>query len=211
MGVGPMAIPAATDLDPSSLLLLAGVVIVVTMIMISTRRRAADRGSSPRAYAREQLAKVREQEGMRDDLQELMMQLEKLAREINAQVDTRFAKLEKAIADADARLAELKRLGVGEATPVETVQEQPADGPVLEPRESTPTESDRGKGVVDEVAADSGDATADEPVDAAESVERRIVELSRAGKSPLEIARALGRDVGEVELIIKLKGLDDSS
>lgn len=207
-----MAILAATELDPSSLLLLAGVVIVVTMIMISTRRRAADRGSSPRAYAREQLAKIREQDGMRDDLQELMMQLEKLAREINAQVDTRFAKLEKAIADADARLAELKRLGVQGATPVDAAPDQPASEP--EAPEATLPESEGGEGVADGAVADGGVADASEPtapVDAAESLEQQVVELARAGKSPLEIARALGRDVGEVELIIKLKGRDDSS
>jgi len=194
--------PAVGQMETADLLLLVGAIIAVTMVMISLRRRSADRGSSPRAYAREQLAKFREQDEVRDDMAELMMQLEKLAREINAQVDTKFAKLEKAIADADARLAELRRMGVGEAG---TEPDAPSSAP-------EGTESDRTlspeTGTLEEGASDvPTDAAALEPPEPTEdrdSFQRQVLELTDAGKTPVEIARQLGRDVGEVELMINL-------
>ncbi len=177
---------AVGQMESSDLFLLVGVILVVAMVMISLRRRSVDRGSSPRAYAREQLAKLREQDEMRDDMAELMMQLEKLAREINAQVDTKFAKLERAIADADARLEALKRLGVGKAEP-----EREAPPPV--PQEGAPD------GPTDATALEPP-----EPTGERDSLQRQVLDLTNEGKTPVEIARQLGRDVGEVELMINL-------
>jgi hypothetical protein len=42
-----------------------------------------------------------------------MIELEKLARHVNAQIDTKFLKLEAVIRDADQRIAELERLSTG--------------------------------------------------------------------------------------------------
>ena len=54
----------------------------------------------------------------RDDINELMLRLEELSREICGQIDTRFAKLEHAIREADAKLAAL-RAATEAPTPVD--------------------------------------------------------------------------------------------
>ncbi len=205
-----MVLFADTQLDATSLMFLAGVVIVVTMIMISTRRRAADRGHSPRAYAREQISQLREQDQMHDDMTELMVQLEKLARQINAQVDTRFAKLEKAIADADARLAELRRLGLGEPERDDERAGRPEpDATRSDAISPSPADSEIAAGSVEGVAGPADRPHG--PSEEQEAFRREVLELADAGRTPIEIARELGRDVGEVELVIKLNPRDQST
>ena len=197
-----MMTPAVGQMETADLLLLVGAIIAVTMVMISLRRRSADRGSAPRAYAREQLAKLREQDEVRDDMAELMMQLEKLAREINAQVDTKFAKLEKAIADADARLAELKRLGVGEAgTEPDTLSPAPE---ATESGRTFSLQTETSEEGASDLPTDATTLEPPEPTEDRDSFQRQVLELTDAGKTPVEIARQLGRDVGEVELMINL-------
>ena len=51
-----------------------------------------------------------EHDHLRQDLQELTAELQDLARKISADIDTRFAKLESAMRDADRRIATLHRL-----------------------------------------------------------------------------------------------------
>lgn len=220
-----MGFMAQTPIDPSSLVMLAGVVLVVLMVIISTRRRAADRGSSPKSYAREQIARLRQQNQVREDLKELMICLEEMSRDINGQCDTRFAKLEKVIADADARIAELKRLGVernaraANSTPtiiemprtdqLDETPRQPADmtsdGPATSAEQ--PTGQPTGQSTGQPTGQPTGQSS-DEP-DQPDVLRRQVLELAEAGKQPVEIARELGRDVGEVELIIKLHPGDD--
>jgi len=48
--------------------------------------------------------------GFRADLEQLLVELQELSRRISAEIDTRFAKLEASIRDADRRIAVLNRL-----------------------------------------------------------------------------------------------------
>lgn len=227
-----MLLSANETVDPLQLILLAGVVVVIVVIMVNTRRRTMERGHRPEAYAREQISKLREQSAMRDDISELMVQLQELAREINAQVDTRFAKLEKALADADARIAELKRLGA----------EQEPESPAGKPESDATTQADppddedvSDDDLANEAAAEQkrSDATPQEPIgpgttdqpepsgerdsrpqkpstedeeETGDDLDEQVIELARSGVPAVEIARRMGRHVGEIELIIKLKG-----
>ncbi len=72
---------------------------------------------------------------MRRDLESLIAELEQLSRKISAEIDTRFAKLEAAMHDADRRIAALHRLSqqqagqTGQAPPREAgpVSDRPED------------------------------------------------------------------------------------
>ncbi len=223
-----MILGATTTIEPLQLLLLGGVIIVVVVVMVNTRRRTMERGQRPEAYAREQMNKLREQSAMRDDIAELMMRLEELAREINGQVDTRFAKLEKALADADARIAELKRLGAGQARDVAAAESDetptpPAEdtsGPAEEQAqpelEEQPDRDDAPEDDAEIATTDRSGPTEDLPrlapaedePETGDSIDAEVIALAREGLPAVEIARRLGRHVGEIELIIKLKGRD---
>lgn len=90
-------------------LLLA--VIALSLLMLSLRRKQRriqhdpDRTSS----VREPPPAPKKAE-LRRDIEDLLVELQDLSRKISAEIDTRFAKLEAAIHDADRRIAALQRL-----------------------------------------------------------------------------------------------------
>ena len=165
--------------DPEHLIILAVVVAVTTLVLIATRRRLRDRQPSLKDYGRQQKARLRDQQNIKHDMEELAVQLQQVARQVNSQIDTRFAKLESCIADADQRIERLERLlrraGGHEGVDV-TLADQPAPSPQRD-----------------------GDTIKIDPI------HQEIYRLADEGKSPPEIARQLARTTGEVELILNLR------
>ncbi len=107
------------------LLVLCAIVIMVVLL-----RRHQFRSTSGRDMAREQIARIRDQHKLRHSMDELLVQLEEVSRRVGAQVDTKFAKLEKVIRDADDRIARLEHvLGRAGGEPTQ----QPAKPPPVEP------------------------------------------------------------------------------
>lgn len=175
---------AAGDGDALTGYLLLGIVLIaVSLIFVATRRRAADRATGPREYAREQITRLREQHGLKSDMESLLAQLTELSRDINAQIDTRFAKLEQAIADADGRIATLEAL-LRKAAGIENVDVVITDEGLCQSKMSRT------------------ERTEAEPIDPRY---RRIYELADQGMSPVEIAQQVGKTAGEVELILNLR------
>lgn len=109
-------------------------------------------------------------------VEELLVELDDLARSIHARLDERLARLESLLRESDRRILELSRLSSGSddrrAMDV-TLQE-------IDPRESLATEIDASR------FAD-------------------VYRLADQDLSPLEIARRTGRPTGEVELILSLR------
>lgn len=81
--------------------------IALMLWSLSAYRKASAR-SDNRESSRDQLAHMRDQREIRDSMDELLVRLEEFSRDINGQVDTKSARLEQLIHDADLRLAELK-------------------------------------------------------------------------------------------------------
>ena len=163
--------------------ILIGVVLLVALMLRMTYRKQRNPGPTPSSFAREQLAKLKEEHAVKGNLEELMVQLQELSREINAQIDTKFAKLEASIRSADERIDTLQRLLRGRG------QEQPTVDTII---------SDDGAG--EEPPPDPAGAEAPEPSRA------RIYALADSGKSAVEIARHTGQAPGEIELILSLLG-----
>ncbi len=201
---------AAVD---SSWAILAGTLALV-LAAVTMLRRHQFRTTSLRDAAREQLARLRDQREVQAALDDLLVQLEEVSRRVAAQVETRYAKLECVIRDADQRIARLEALS--RAAP-------PAPPPVAEPR--------RAAAPADETAFQPGLAAAAvaapvaspapvaprapapaSPADGAPAAPRserfrRIYEMADAGTSALAIADALQVPLGEVELILGLRRL----
>lgn len=101
------------------LLPLSAILFAILLLMSSMRRRSRGR-PEPRQgpTARGRLEPGSEQANLCRDLESLMVELQELSRKISAQIDTRFAKLEATIRDADRRIAVLTRLNQSPADPV---------------------------------------------------------------------------------------------
>jgi hypothetical protein len=169
------------------LLLFAGVLAIMMLLTISMRRRTQQRMQLPTTRARERLEELTAQRNVRDEMEQLLGELQDLSRKINAQIDTKFAKLETAIRDADERIAELRRLS---GVSPDDAGDQASPPPAGHERLSV---------VLGEDA--EPDAT-----DAASRTEHaRVYAMADAGQSAVEIAQSLGRPTGEIELILSLR------
>ncbi len=160
------------------LALIAIIVIAITLMLIAQSRRRSESGPSPRVYAREQLARLKEEKVVHDEITEIMSHLQQLAREINAQLDAKFVRLERCVRDADDRIDRLDRLlrrAQGGSSLDVTVSQE-----TTKPLSPTSNEIDN-------------------------THRARIYTLADAGKSAKEIARGVERPIGEVELVLALR------
>jgi len=170
----PRAAQAMSARQIALILLIVGFSL---LMMIVTRRRLREARNSPRAYVREQMSRLRDEEEVVQDVQEAMAQLEQIAREVQARIDTRFAKLEAVIRHADDRIARLERL----------LRDAPAP-PSL-----------------DVTIDDQVPAAPEEPAGQPDARRRLIYTLADAGRTPLQIAEETGQSAGEIELILALR------
>lgn len=108
---------------------------------------------------------------------ELLVELEKMARQMTAQLDTRAAKLELLIKEADQRISQLQ----GNAQLTSTAASTCEQVPQLPPASESPV------------------APSFDPRHA------QVYELADAGQSAREVAQHLGRPQGEIELILALR------
>ena len=210
-----MVISLIGAIDSGLIPLLA--VLCMVMLSVSMLRRSRQRKTTSREVTREQLARLRDQKDVRQSMDELLIQLEDVSRRINAQVDTRFAKLECVIRDADERIAVLKRLsGAVEPDGVDESIPSASSSPPQAQRPNAPDSESQSMNASDADEFQPGLATASpgagfrSPANGT-SLDRdaqrlRIHELADAGTPPITIADSLQIPLGEVELILNLRG-----
>ena len=229
--VGAMATMLTAEGGGSNPPLTAGIVMMMVAIvlgMITMQRRRSTRTPDLSSYVREQASRVRQQEGVREDMERIFVQISELSRELNAQMDTRFAKLEHAIAQADERIATLESL-LRRAAGVQAVDVIVDDRPAGQPAARAPAQasdarisreagtrrtgkkaagSEKAEAKQDATAAAKEPASAQQqltPPDPGELRYSRIYELADQGLPIVEIARQVGQTTGEVELILNLR------
>jgi hypothetical protein len=171
----------------STQLVIIAVIIVVTVLMLgNVRRKLRQRGPSPSEYAREQISRLKEHHEIKGDMEQLLVELHEAARRLNAQMDTKAARLEALIRDADERIAGLEAASAPDATtraPAAQVGHPPAEH-------------------LDVAVDDSTSPAAGE--ERLDPLRHRIFTLAEKGKTPVEIAQDTGVQPGEVELILAL-------
>lgn len=149
-------------------LVLAGVILLMVLPRrLAKRSRILD----------DPTHKMTPQESLRRSMDELLVELQETAREINATIDTKMIALNRLIEEADRRietLRELRRPGAvppGGAKSTLAGDEKPLGEEAVKRRE----------------------------------LEREIYRLADEGKTELEIARMTGTPRGEVELVLSLR------
>ena len=167
-----------TAMSGSQIILLALAVGGLTILMISTYRRTRERRLQPRTSARDRYTQLQNKAATTRDVERVMLELDQLARQIHGRIDTRFAKLEAVIRDADERIDHLSRL----------------------------IRADRGDAAID-VTLESEDPHMPFPSANEETDDRHgaVYRLSDGGLSAAQIGRELGKTAGEVELILALR------
>jgi hypothetical protein len=175
---------------------------------VTVARHAAGRGRPAATPARATVAASGERNAPRSalnvqeltvEIQALLAEVEDTARRAAAQVDNRYRKLEQLVAEADekirrleALMAEARRMGQpgGAGQAVVTPAAVPAANAAM-----------GGADLVSRLRQERG-----APAAAEDPAYRPIYQLADLGKTAREIAQELGRQPGEVELILALRG-----
>lgn len=169
---------ALAGLSSTQAVLLAMALVGLTIVMLSTRKRIAKSRQPPGASMRRRYEQAQERNKTGRDIETVMVELDQLARQVHGRLDTRFAKLEMIIRDADERIENLSRLvraAQGSPTLDLTLEEAVPDPPPLEEKD-----------IDDERHAP-------------------IYRLADSGLAAAEIALEVDRTTGEIELILSLR------
>ena len=150
-------------------------ILFIIMAMFSLGR-ARKRTTASRHSAKDHIDRARQQQGVRNDLESLMVDINRMARDLGGQLDAKIIRIEKATQEADERIAQLQAL-----------------------RDSLNNPSAMGQSSADPfVDAQSRTGQAD-------PLTKQVYMLADEGKGPQDIAQQLGEHVGKVELILALR------
>src|SRR5665213_4586253 len=145
----------------------------------------------PLAYGGQRVG-LASQRAVEHDMTNLLVQLSEMARQVTAQLDTRTAKLELLIKDADERLAALKDA---------TKHQSNSNG-----GNGNGNSNGNGNG---HARDDQAESPPSQPAAAlpevVESPHRNVYELADQKLTPQQIAQKLCRPQGEIELILALR------
>ncbi len=180
---GPV-LPGTEGMNSLQLIMLIAAIGGLTLILLSTRRKMRTRAAGSRATVRDRYSELSRQTKTKQDGEQVVVELDRISREIHARIDTKFAKLDAVIRDADERIDQLNRLllaSSGGSTCDVTVTDETRSRPAAEVS-SPPT-------------VDTHDP---------------IYSLADSGLSALQIAEKTGRPTGEIELILALRRTRDA-
>lgn len=184
----------SSGFDFGTLALLIPAIIGLTILMRSTFRRSARSRSAQRVPVRERFAAATQKSIIDRSSNQVSIELDRFARHLMGQLDTRFAKLQDVIQLADERIAKLTLLeksgtqpAAGDAGHTGRLSAKHRDSLTASSRES-----------------DEQNSAANANAHAAESAVE-VYRLADGGLAPPAIAERIGRPYGEVELMLALR------
>jgi DNA-binding NarL/FixJ family response regulator len=174
-----LAIKPSEDPTAYIAMLLGGMVLIYLGVLRPMMRKRKDPLEQP-----PRAAGLGQPRALEREMQHVLVEYEQMIRNMTAGLDTRAAKLELLISEADEKLAALRAANAGSGTtlrmtPVEVVSASAAAEDVMAPPREAPSVPD--------------------PRHA------EVYALADEGLSPREVARRLGRPNGEIELILALR------
>jgi hypothetical protein len=180
--------PSGRDPATTWIAISVGILAVVYVTLVKPLRTKKKKDPLEAGPARTSLS---QQRGVEREMSNLLVELSGMARQMTAQLDTRSAKLELLLRDADERIATLRSLGAGAGLATSSS----ADSAAAEALE----------GVIVEARASSSHSIPEQKLDPRHA---KVYGLADEGHTPQEIARQLERPSGEIELILALRSDD---
>lgn len=189
---------ADSPLKPYMFLWLGVIISLSYFLLLKTRRRVRRSQQFSHLDAKERIAQFRKTDTnhLQVQIEELMAELADLSREINGQIDTRLAKLNALLDEADRTIARFEQtMGhpEGSASSPGTKNES------LGRNETSPVHNQQ-QNRKNLTAADHVLRTQKAP----DAQTQAILDMAHQGKTAVSIAQKLGRPVGEIELILAL-------
>ncbi|MBN4061165.1 hypothetical protein JYU15_01885 [bacterium AH-315-I18] len=157
---------------------------MLLIVWIMMRVRSKTRNSRPIASPQELIERNRQIRGMQGQLQELMVEVETMARRFGVQLDAKARRLENLLSQADDRIEELREL---QGQPPHQTSQMTQDDTQSE---SSPTQPQQ--------------RTPQPPI-AEDPLAKSVYQLADSGMDAHAIAMELDEHVGKVELIMALR------
>jgi len=177
-------IPSLAMIKIEAALLLIGIVLMIAAVFSLGRARKKTNAAVAQTPAgmknRDHLARARQTQQVRNDMDSLMVELEEMSKRMGAQLDAKTMYMEKVIREADERILQLQALQ-STAPPGSA----PAPAPDTRQGDTSPT-------------SDAGSV---------DPVTHEVYALADQGKGARDIAAALSEPVGKVELILALRAV----
>jgi hypothetical protein len=195
-------------LTPPQMAILIALAAILFVILhwrkkiVDRKNRPAPPSSTPAALSNP--LSVRE---VSVEVQALLGELEETSRRLAAQLDNRYTRLEQLLAEADQRIRRLEQLGAA-AGPNPLPETRP-DTPSTLPPEPKPMPKSQAS--IQSAVSDAQRTLArlreerGAPPAGQDPAYAPIYALADRGQSPREIAQQLGRQPGEIELILALR------
>ena len=186
--------------DPSMFLWVGIIVFLSYFLLMKTRRRIQRSQQFSHLGAKARVDQLRKSDSNQVQVQveQLMAELADLSRQINGQIDTRLAKLNALLDEADRTIARL-----------EQTMGQPPAGPSTRPAPQSKSRIGSEPTPADNPQQKSKNLTAAKRVPGSQSEPdpqtQAILHMANQGRTAVSIAQHLGRPVGEIELILALK------
>jgi hypothetical protein len=165
------------------ILLVMGIGLIGFWFLVRAhKRRAGETTLAPE----EQIERFRQSRGMQGDLETLMAEIEEMTQRLGTRLDQKSARLERLLAEADRRIAELRPMSGESPTPGAggypgARGAAPPPAPLKFPPRGNPA------------------PLSDDPLS------RSVYELFDQGHAPIDIAKKLNEQIGKVELILALR------
>lgn len=170
--------------DHPQFLLLGGLLLIVMYFMSRIAKRKRTGGVSILS-SHEQLERLRQARGMRGDLEQLMVEIEQMAKRMSAHLDAKSMYLQRLLDMADQRIETLRAL------------EKPDAPPAVRPsRDDTLADA---KASVPSASPSHENDLPDDPL------AKQVYALADQGQDSHAIARKLEEHVGKIELILALR------
>ena len=208
MDVSPLKILAITDQGAYILMGLSAVFLLyIAAKPFFTRKRRDPLVEAPTRMG------LSQQKSLDREMQNLLVELHEMARKMSAQIDTRAAKLEVLIQQADQRmemLRQLNQIASGDSDMTQSTTRPPmrlvrAEETVAEVAENI------SRSLANEIQAGRSGSNASDRSASYSNVEtpddryRAIYDLADSGMTAQVIAQRLSRPTGEIELILALR------
>lgn len=188
----------------TSTILLTVAVLGLILLAVGVLRQHQFRRFTGRQVTREQIARLRDQKRVTETMNALLTELDQFAQRVAERMEAHLARLHEAAAAADERAARLERLlarpdSQAPTEPPSRFAPQPEAGPPL--RRAAPAARTR-TAATPPGAGPNSRAVAD-------AARRRIYDLADQGATASSIAATVGAPLGEVELLLGLRELNE--
>lgn len=164
--------------------------IIAAMFSLGRSRKKQSYG---RETARDHVDRARQRQGVRDELEALMVDINRMAKDMGAQLDAKLVRIEQANREAEQRIAQLEALQHTLAHPTQQPPHEPAatEPPAIQ---------------ADSLHADMHPTPPQtHPTTQADPLNKEVYSLADQGLGPSAIAEQLGEHVGKIELILALR------